>query len=204
MPKGLNLRQYAEHRAAQGLHGQSHAAVLAAIKAGRIQKGAKRVGKRWSIDPAIADREWHEHSAPNMQRGEHGRGGRPRKSPAGPGPLFGENEEELSETRTEAATGTGGNTVTMRKAQEVQALYRARLTQLEYEQRSGRLVQASEVRVRQFSVARSVRDSILQVPDRIAAQVAALEDELQIRQVIEEELKIALKEVVEVLTHGTG
>jgi hypothetical protein len=194
----LSLRKYGEHRAENGLHGTSHAAVLRAIKTGLIDKGAKKVGNRWEIDPEIADQEWSELAVSTMQRGDAHRGGRPPKE-SGPGPLFGENPQVPSvEDDRPAKAGSG-----MRKALEVQAIYKARLIQIDYERISGKLVESAAVSAAEFSIARTVRDRVLQIPDRISEEMAALDDATEVRSRLIEHLSEALHEITRILSNGS-
>lgn len=201
--KRLSARKYADHRKAAGLHGQSPQAVLAAIRAGRLEGAVERNDRgHWSIDPVAADRLWSERTVTTKQRGERNRGGRPPREPAGAGPLFGEPDEP--EGRSDRLAESKGETLSMRKAQEVRATYQAALTQLDYQERSGALVRAAAVQSEQFTIARQVREAVLQVPDRIAAQLAAEGDELQVRNLLNEELTAALRQLSRELARGSG
>ena len=59
-PVGLSIEGYARHR------GVARSAVDQRIKAGSLPTGARRVGKRWVIDPVIADAEWAAHTQPRV------------------------------------------------------------------------------------------------------------------------------------------
>jgi hypothetical protein len=59
------------------------------------------------------------------------------------------------------------------KARAVYAHYQARLAKLEFEERQGSLVRADEVKVATFNMFRRYRDTLLNVPDRICASIAA-------------------------------
>ena len=54
--------------------------------------------------------------------------------------------------------------------------YQARLAKLEYEERVGSLVSKDEVRVAAFNETRQFRDAMLNIPDRLAAMLAAEPD----------------------------
>lgn len=59
------------------------------------------------------------------------------------------------------------------KAKAVRETYQAKLAQLEYEEKTGKLISTDKVRIAQFTQGQIIRDAILNIPDRIAAQLAA-------------------------------
>lgn len=71
--------------------------------------------------------------------------------------------------------------------------YVAALKKLEYEQKSGKMVPAEDVKKEAFELARTVRDAIINVPDRIAATVAVMDNERGISELIANELRVALE-----------
>ena len=71
--------------------------------------------------------------------------------------------------------------------------FRAKLVELEYEERVGTLVQKSEVEKEGFRVARLVRDGVLNVPARLAGILAAENDQRKVHDLIEKELRQALE-----------
>lgn len=68
----------------------------------------------------------------------------------------------------------------------------ADLREMEAARRRGELVEAEKVRLRWASALAGIRDRILSVPDRIAAQLAG-RDEYTIRSLLREELEQALR-----------
>lgn len=71
--------------------------------------------------------------------------------------------------------------------------YQARLAKLDYEQRSGKLVDSDEVRESGFKVARAVRDSLMNVPDRIDAILAAETDRHSVHTILTKAIMEALE-----------
>jgi phage terminase Nu1 subunit (DNA packaging protein) len=73
--------------------------------------------------------------------------------------------------------------------------YQARLTKLEFEQKSGKLVDADEVRAQLFALGRRVRDSLLGVPDRLAPILAGETDPAVVHRLLSEEIERGLAEL---------
>ena len=86
----------------------------------------------------------------------------------------------------------GGSQYT--KARAVREHYTARLAKLEFEERTGKLVPKDEVQVAAFNKFRQFRDHMLNIPDRVAAMVAAESDAARCYEIIAIEIRKALNE----------
>ena len=75
---------------------------------------------------------------------------------------------------------------------------KARLSSLDLESRSGRLVSVEHVKRAVFETYRCVRDRLLALPDRLAARLAATDDPVAVHDLLTAELESAL------LTVGEG
>ena len=75
--------------------------------------------------------------------------------------------------------------------------YKAEKARLEALQGRGELVPAEEVKAAAFKLARGVRDSIMAIPDRLAAQLAGTTDARQCHTLLTEELRIALRSLAD-------
>jgi hypothetical protein len=73
--------------------------------------------------------------------------------------------------------------------------FKAKQAELEYLKDLGRLVSAAEVREAQFRRDRTLRDKLLNVPDRIATIVAAERDPARVHQQMTDEIKRILNEL---------
>ena len=82
-----------------------------------------------------------------------------------------------------------------RQSRAVRETYLARLAKIEFEERSGKLLSRDEVTVTAFTVARTVRDNLLNIPDRVAAMLAAETDPGRVHQILSEEIRKALIEL---------
>jgi hypothetical protein len=80
------------------------------------------------------------------------------------------------------------------KARAVREHYQARLAKIEYEERIGKLASKDEVQVAAFNKFRQFRDHMLNIPDRVAAMVAAESDAARCYEIIAIEIRKALNE----------
>ena len=75
--------------------------------------------------------------------------------------------------------------------------FRAELARLDLEVKEEKLCEAEKVRREAFSLARSVRDAVNTIPDRVANQFAAETDPVVIHQALTEELRKALERLTD-------
>lgn len=75
--------------------------------------------------------------------------------------------------------------------------FRAELARLDLEVKEEKLCEAEKVRREAFSLARSVRDAVNSIPDRVANQFAAETDPVVIHQALTEELRKALERLTD-------
>jgi hypothetical protein len=87
------------------------------------------------------------------------------------------------------------------QAKTAEMIYRARLRKLEYETRSGKFLQADEVKVTWFKIARQIRDKMLALPSKLAPQLAALGDLKEIRDLLDAEITATLRALQEELRY---
>ena len=80
------------------------------------------------------------------------------------------------------------------KARAVREHYQARLAKIEYEERVATLVPKNEVQVAAFNKFRQFRDHMLNIPDRVAAMVAAETEAAKCYEVLATEIRRALNE----------
>jgi hypothetical protein len=142
----------------------AHFAVQKAIKAGRISTLSD--GR---IDSDVADREWQENTIARPPRDL----GRQHAGDEDPG-------------------GFGASQYT--KARAVREHYQARLAKIEYEERVAKLVSKDEVQVAAFNKFRQFRDQLLNLPDRLAAMLAAEMEAAKVYEILASEIRKALNE----------
>ena len=161
----LSLRAYAKHR------GVSLAAVQKAIRSGRIETTPTGM-----IDSDRADAEWTAKTRPGQRRAKA----------APPAAVVRELE------RAEAPIGGG---LDYFRARAVRENYLARLAKIEFEEKTAKLISRDEVQVAAFTKGRTARDNLLNIPDRLAATLAAESDADKVHLILTGEIRKALDEL---------
>lgn len=167
--KVVTITEYAR------LRGITHGAVRAAIKAGRLKDCIVENDKgRIRLNPEAADAEWAKNT-------QHHRKPSPQPLVAGgltadPSP----GDDLLDDIP---------NFNVSRAKREA---YQAELARLEYEEKQGTLVDAEAVKKEAFRTARLVRDAMLNIADRIAAELAADTDAFSVHKRLTTEIRTAL------------
>jgi hypothetical protein len=179
---GLSIRAYAQHR------GVSHTAVAKAIKAGRISKEPDG-----TIDPAKADTQWERNTLPSQSL-DAGASKLTHKvaTPAVSTPVSSREIQAPLETRTAAPD--------YQTSRAIREAYAARLAKLEFEERTGKLLNADEVKVKHFNLARLLRDRIQQIPRKVAPQIVAAVVVQPDQRLVEDLLMEAIREALEELS----
>lgn len=127
------------------------------------------------IDPEIADKEWDENTDKRFQP-------KPAASPV-------------------PESGTG---ISLQKSRANKELFEALLKKLEYEEKSGKLVDRAKVEMEAFAAARVARDRLLLIPDRVAPIIIGETDMFEIKRVLREEIIRSLQNLTDFLHGGTG
>ena len=87
----------------------------------------------------------------------------------------------------------GGDSPDMVSAKAKEAHYRAELRRLEYEERSGKLIDADKAKATYFAKARARRDLVLAVAADICDELAHMTDAHQVRERLTDALSAALE-----------
>ena len=184
---GLSIRAYAQHR------GVSHTAVAKAIKAGRISKEPDG-----TIDPAKADAQWARNTLPSQNLNPGASRSAPKvatppvSTPVSTAPVANRELQPPLETRAAAPD--------YQTSRAIREAYAARLAKLEFEERTGKLLNADEVKVKHFNLARLLRDRIQQIPRKVAPQIVAAVVAQPDQRVVEDLLMEAIREALEELS----
>ena len=181
---GLSIRGYARHR------GVSHTAVRKALAAGRISALADG-----TIDPGVADREWA--TSTNLSKPRNSITGVPKKrrlpdAPSDPLGVSNGGGAALDSAGDGGAPRLVSSYAASRAAREA---YLARMAKLDFEERSGKLVDADQVRAQTFSLGRRLRDTFLGLPDRVSPLLVGKSDEQEIHRLLTEEVMTCLAEL---------
>lgn len=187
MTIGLSMTKFGE------LIGVSGNAVKKAIETGRIPMRyvGRRNGKGSYIitDPVGARHAWGE----NTDHSKSHQAGKPRADKVA-NPDDREGQADIPKPT---------DTIRAGKARAHREVFQAKLAQLEYEEKSGKLGDLNKIKMKQFEQGQILREAILVIPDRIAAELAAkLGKDVPVHvvhEVMERELRNVL---IEVAKHG--
>ena len=141
---------------------------------GRFSSDAlRKEGRKWIVaDAQELDRQVAAAKAPD--RG--GRGGAPAI------------DQALVQQQNQAAA-----IPSFAQSRAVREAFAAKLTKLEFDQRSGKLVDKNELRMRLAKLHMGVRDALRTIPDRVAPIVAAETDQAKIHAMLLKEIGQALE-----------
>lgn len=82
------------------------------------------------------------------------------------------------------------------ESQARREMFKANLTELEYLEQVGKLIPVEDVDREWFELARLVRDTMLNIPARIADQLAHETDQRKVQDLLEQEIYQALESIV--------
>jgi hypothetical protein len=146
------------------LIGVSRQAVLKAILAGKLPKSAKNKKGVWEIDPELGRVEWGQNTKVAWQKADLSDG----------------DDDDLSDIPD------------FNESRAKREFHMAALAELDHSERSGTLINAEEVRRSAFKLARQTRDGMLNIADRVAADLAAETDAFKVHARLTKEIREAL------------
>lgn len=152
------------------LRGVTKEAVSKAVREGRIPSFNEN-GRRL-IDPELADQEWQKNTNPSVA-----------------------NEESRQKKLGVSIEEDKNNGPSYSQSRSIREAYQARLAKLSYEEKLEKLVSAEKVKVTAFTTARIVRESVLNIPNKISYQLATETDSNKIHLILTEALIEALEEL---------
>ena len=170
----LSLRGYAKHR------GVSLKAVQKALASGRITKREDGL-----IDPDVSDANWARNTGPRPQASQ---------KPAMASPHHNVQHHAEAPTREPSDPIKLETGLEYSRARAVRESYLARLTKIDFEERTAKLISRDQVQVAAFNKFRQFRDRMLNIPDRLAAEAAAESDASHVHELITREIRKALLE----------
>lgn len=152
--------------------GVSKQRVLEAIESGvlaaSVTKTPHGAGFRYRIDEGAGLKEWAANIDPSKQR------------------------DQAKAAATKELQGENNN---YKKAAAARMFYNAKLAELEFQEKAGKLISADRVKADAFKIARRVRDTLMGVPERVAAEVAAMDEPRAISIYLKEQIADALKDL---------
>lgn len=186
MPELIAIREAARRL------GVSDTAVRKAITAGRVKvAGTNEANGRPLLAWPDCERDWKSNSdaSKRTHAGSQGSPRRERYAPSAPAaPAKPPAPLDVPELDAEGGVVIH-DSMTLNEAKTAQAIYAARQARLEYEASVGKLVDAGEVKARAFRMARSARDSLLTLPDRLAPVLASETDVQAVHRLLLEDIE---------------
>jgi len=149
--------------------------ILKAIESGvlvnsiTIDNSTKR--KLFKVDEKKGLKEWEAHIDPAKKRDN----------------LKQEEAREINKPDNEPSA--------YQKSKAAREFFNAKIARLNYEERAGTLVDAEQVKKESFKVGRRVRDSMLGLPERLAAELANMTEPREIAVYLKEQIAGALKDL---------
>lgn len=168
----------------------SRQAVSKAIKDGRFVKGLVQEGKRTKLDFGIAKLEWEENKRFQIKN----TGKKDEEVPAA--------EPAVPQTDEPESTPRGS----INQARQVKENYEARISKLKYETMAGQYISVEVVKAHNFKRSRILRDTILNIPDRISTVLAARLGKDIDAAIVHETMDTELRDILEELskTHAAN
>jgi len=180
--EGLSIRGYARHR------GVSHTAVRKALASGRITANGDG-----SINPTTADQDWA--TSTDISKPRNSVTGRPQVASRMSTPRRAQPDPALAEPPLPGTGGPSRLASSYADSRAARESYLARLAKLEFEERSGKLVDADEVRAQVFALGRRMRDAMLALSDRVAPLLVGQTDPAVVHRILTEEIQSCLSEL---------
>lgn len=192
----MNLQEYAAHRKALGLRGTSHVAVLRAIDAERLTAPAvTKIGKRWVIEPALADAQWGANTLDRAPAGAPPQALPPAAKPAPavepaienglqhpapqPSPSLAAVEAPAAPDPAvaivAALTAAPEGPMTTRNQGDTQkVIAQAQMLWLDLGERQGQLISKDEADQAAFEEKRRARDTLKRLPLLVAGDISRI------------------------------
>lgn len=206
----LGLNEYARHR------GVTLRAVQKAIEAGRISHVLNTRGQRQLISKEQADQEWQANTVHDKKRiatrGQRARGViTPSQvmDEAGDEPKSLFKHRKVRAYKSEPAKTESPKQVPLRQAQpesspvneglqfsKVRAMREGvdfKLKDLEYKKRLGLLVPIDQVKQVLFTMSKGISENMLNITPRLASNLAACDNEFEVTQMLDTEIRRALE-----------
>lgn len=157
------------------LIGVAVSTVSHAIKAGRLVKSLSlEPNGKYLIDAAVGRIEFDENKKKGARKGQQ------------------------FEARRSAAEGNASDSVVDHERRLKH--YQAELARVKFEELAGALVKSDDVKRQAFKIARAVRDSMMNIPGKISAELAGETDQFKIHARLDEEIRQALENLSSEIT----
>lgn len=166
MPK-ITVKEYAVHR------GVAWRSIYRYIQDKLIPESAlSRDGKMVLVDPVKADKALDRHITTRKQ-------------------LL----QKVDVEGEQVEPGTKAGNLSFHEARTLSQRVKAVLLKIDLEERTGKLVESAAVRTAAFNTARTLRDALMNIPDRISVILAAETDQSKVSALLAKEIRQALDEL---------
>lgn len=169
---GISIRAYARMR------GCSESAVRKAIASKRI-----RPEPDGTIDAERANKEWEQNTFAGATLRPAAQA-TPRPQPLKPLPHAAPIEAPSADP-----------VQSFLRARAVKETFNAKVAQMEYEERAGRLIQASRAAEYAATFSAIIKDHLMAMPDRLAPALAAVDDERTVHRILHNDVSSVLKKL---------
>ena len=196
MPKDkdyISIREYARRR------GCSDTAVHKAYKEGLIQdsafawRGGPGDSRKKGIYPDKADAQWAKTISPSNTKNPELAKKVLKNAGEDPGSIDG---PESGAGKQSGMNVQGGPS--RAAAQRYEAVFKAKLRELEYKERAGELVNKDEVYSQLYAVGQEIRSALQAVPDRVIDDVRAAGNRNEAHQILFDAISDALEHLSEI------
>ena len=106
-----------------------------------------------------------------------------------------DDNEDDSESLDDSKVESINDNETYDQARAKKMRYAAELERLEYEQTKGNLIAIEQIEKEAFECAKNTREALTNIPDRLAPQLAATNDEFEIHKILSNEINKILMEL---------
>ncbi len=163
----VNQRQFAE------MKGVTAEAVRLAIRDGRLRNCLHwpEGKKKPLLDPVMAAAEWEANTRHDKRKNA---------------------KNDIRGPYIRAPLETEAN-MSLVAATRLKEEYAAKLMQLKFDRESGKVIEAEQVKKEAFKLARTVRDGLINIPDRVAAEFAGCTNAAEIHMRLTDEIRQALE-----------
>lgn len=205
----ISVAAYAQHR------GVSRQSVMKAIKSGRLKsivrdhKGAPKIA-----NVQACDKEWFENMSESgklaaitikkkKESGEYQE--KPKKPKKKKAPKKQEAkyippeylEEQDDEDEDSGFDSSGEKKLSYTEAKAEKERFDAKLKKLKYEQESKTVVSVDLIKKEFFKISSEICDNLLNITPRLASNLAAMNDEFEITQLLDGEIRLALEGIAD-------